>query len=199
MTELNNSNGEDTSPNSTPKDGPSDANSGVDGSKDAGAANADELWAEFESSHADDLGDVAHSRSAKQFEKHAKRKEKKALLSINDLDEGSFADDMPRASRGPRDFTASSWLDADDTLDAQDDFVPPNPKIGHIDATTLMFWGLLLVGIAGTIASVFFHQYTGILGMFFGPCALIGGAGLIARHRGSAQTRDDYFDDGARV
>lgn len=82
-----------------------------------------------------DLHDVASSRQAKKFEKQAKKREKEALLSVDDLDIGSFTDDA-RPSRGgkkgkqsgPRDFTGSSWLDTDNVMDAYDDggFAPPN-------------------------------------------------------------------------
>ncbi len=71
------------------------------------------------------LHDVASSRQAKKFEKQAKKREKEALLSVDDLDIGSFTDDA-RPSRGgkkgkqsgPRDFTGSSWLDTDNVMDA---------------------------------------------------------------------------------
>ncbi|MCI1225207.1 hypothetical protein [Bifidobacterium sp.] len=194
MTDLNNSNAEDERPTPAPDDGAHDAQN------PHGAKPDDELWAEFESGHADDLGDIAHSRSAKRFERRAARKEKEALLSVGDLDEGAFTDDMPRPTRGPRDFTASSWLDTDAVLDAQgSDFVPPNPVIGHIDATMIVFWTMLVVGIAGVIASVLLPQFTTLLATVFGVCTLIGGAGLLTRHRGHAKGRGDIFDDGARV
>ena len=126
MTDLNNSNADEEHPNATSNDG---------------ADDLDAAWAEFTQSHADDLKAVEQSRNAKRFEKHAQRREKEALLSINDLDHGTFTDDIPQG-RGPRDFTGSSWLDTDNVMDRYgDDFVPPNPKIGHIEAGVL--------GIAG--------------------------------------------------
>ena len=139
-------------------------------------ADLDAAWAAFEAEHQDDLSDVAASRNAKRFEKHAQRKEKEALLSVDDLTADSFAKSGP--ARGPRDFTGSSWLDTDDVMDRYgDDFVPPNPKIGHVGGAKLLFWILLVAGI----------------------CIIIGGAGLLARHKGFNETRTDYFDDGARV
>ncbi len=71
MTDLNNSNADEEHPNAASNDG---------------SADLDSAWAEFAQSHADDLKAVENSRSAKRFEKHAQRREKEALLSINDLD-----------------------------------------------------------------------------------------------------------------
>ena len=135
----------------------------------------------------------------KRFEKHAQRREKEALLSIQDLDQGTFTDDTPQG-RGPRDFTGSSWLDTDSVMDRYgDDFTPPNPSIGHVKISKLVFWVLLIAGVAGIIASAFMPALAGILGSIFGVCALIGAAGLIVQHKGHTQTRRDVFDDGARV
>ena len=112
--------------------------------------------------HADDLQAVEHSRSAKRFEKHAQRREKEALLSIQDLDQGTFTDDTPQG-RGPRDFTGSSWLDTDSVMDRYgDDFTPPNPSIGHVKISKLVFWVLLIAGVAGIIASAFMPALAGI-------------------------------------
>ena len=184
MSDLNNSNADEEHPNATSNDG---------------ADDLDAAWTEFTQSHADDLKAVEQSRNAKRFEKHAQRREKEALLSINDLDHGTFTDDIPQG-RGPRDFTGSSWLDTDNVMDRYgDDFVPPNPKIGHVKPSKLVFWALLVVGVAGIILSVFVPALAAILGSIFGVCALVGAAGLIAQHKGHAQTRTDPFADGARV
>ena len=85
--------------------------------------------AAFEAEHQADLHDVASSRQAKKFEKQAKKREKEALLSVDDLDIGSFTDDAARRFaltiftpwRQPKRFevassqvlvrfTGSSWL-----------------------------------------------------------------------------------------
>lgn len=188
MTELNNSNANDEQPSSRPDYGQESAQNN----------DFDAAWAQFEQEHAEDLRHVAQSRNAKRFEKHAQRKEKEALLSIDDLDRGTFTDDFQR--RGPRDFTGSSWLDTDDVMDRYgDDFVPPNPTIGRVPVAKALFWGLLIAGIIGVIASVFFPALAAILGTIFGMCILIGGAGLLAQHKGHSQTRSDMLDDGARV
>ncbi|RSX54172.1 hypothetical protein D2E25_0480 [Bifidobacterium goeldii] len=192
MTENHNSNADSERPNPTPQDGQNSSTSG---------AGDDLDWAAFAAEHADDLDDVARSRNARRFERHAQRKEKEALLSVNDLDAGTFTDDVvPLHQRGPRDHVGSSWLDTDDVMDQYgDDFVPPNPKIGHVQASKLVFWILLLVGVAGIIGSVFVPALAAILGSVFGVCALIGAAGLILQHKGHSETRTNPFDDGARV
>ena len=165
------------------------------------ATDLDADWAAFAAEHAADLDDVASSRSARRFERHAQRKEKEALLSVNDLDAGTFTDDaIPLHQRGPRDHVGTSWLDTDDVMDRYgDDFVPPNPKIGHIKTSKLVFWILLIVGVVGIIGSVFVPALAAILGSVFGVCAVVGGAGLIMQHKGHTETRSDPFDDGARV
>ena len=181
MTDLNNSNDDEERPN--------DASHGGGSPMD----DLDAAWAEFADSHADDLKAVERSRSAK-------RREKEALLSIDDLDQGTFTNDAPANGRGPRDFTGSSWLDTDRVMDRYgDDFVPPNPEIGHVKLSKLVFWILLVAGVIGIIASVFVPALASILGSIFGLCALVGAAGLIVQHKGHRETRTDEFDDGARV
>ncbi|WP_314686748.1 hypothetical protein [uncultured Bifidobacterium sp.] len=172
MTDLNNSNrGGDGSPSEEP----------------------DEEWARFERSHEDDLRDVAGSRAAKRFERHARRQKRKALLSVKDLDDGSFTDDLG-AGRGPRDFTGPSILDAPD-----DDFTPPNPSLGRPRTSLLVFAVLLVAGIAGVIAAAFLPSLAGALGTICGTAAVIGGAGLLIMRRESRSPGRDPDDDGARV
>ncbi|WP_289093422.1 hypothetical protein [uncultured Bifidobacterium sp.] len=181
MTENNNSNADGERPNPTPGDG----------------TDFDAAWAEFAADHADDLNDVERSRNAKRFEKHAQRKEKEALLSVDDLDPSAFAGG---ARRGPRDFTGSSWLDTDDVMDRYGEpFTPPNPDLGPVNKSKLVFWILLIVGVAGVIGSVFLPGLAAMLGTIFGACVLIGAAGLIVQHKGHSETRENPFDDGARV
>ena len=159
--------------------------------KDSNGNDLDAAWAAFEAEHKDDLSDVSSSSSARQFRKHAERKEKEALLSVDDLKANAFS----RAGSGPRDFNGSSWLDTDDVMDQYgDDFVPPNPTIGPVSKSKLLFWGLLAVGLVGVIASVFVPSLTGVLSAVFGLCMLLGATGLIVRHKGHG-----FDDDGARV
>lgn len=166
------------------------SNRGDDGSPSAGS---DEEWDRFERSHQDDLRDVAGSRAAKRFERHARRQRRKALLSVKDLDDGSFTDD-PGAGRGPRDFTGPSILDAPD-----DDFTPPNPRLGRPRASLLVFGVLLVAGIAGVITAAFLPGLAGLLGTVCGTAAVIGGAGLIILRREGGSPHRDPDDDGARV
>ena len=185
MTEHNNSNADGERPNPTPNNG------------DPGSADFDAAWAQFAAEHAEDLNDVERSRNAKRFEKHAQRKEKEALLSVDDLDPAAFAGGV---GRGPRDFTGSSWLDTDDVMDRYGDpFTPPNPDLGPVNKSKLVFWILLIVGVIGVIGSVFLPSMAAVLGTIFGASTLIGAAGLIMRHKGHNETKTDYFDDGARV
>lgn len=164
--------------------------------------DVDDMWKQFEAEHADDLNDISNSHNAKRFEKHAKREEKKALLSVDDITPDSFAGGFSSSSskqHGPRDFEGSSWLDADNVMDSFDDFTPPNPELGHLDPVKVVFWALLVIGIAGLIAAVFFPRFAAIMGLVFGVCALIGGVGLLSMHRGRTPTQTDYYDDGSRV
>ena len=146
MTDHHDSNHNDTNageehPNTTPR-------AGHDGHDTDSNAGDDLDWAAFAAEHANDLQDVERSRNARRFEKHAQRKEKEALLSVDDLDAGTFTDDkVPLHQRGPRDHGGRSWLDTDDVMDEYgDDFVPPNPKIGRVNASKLVFWILLVAG-----------------------------------------------------
>lgn len=189
MTEHNNSNADDERTAQTPGGGQNGGQ--IDGDLDA-------AWAAFEAGHKEDLKSVASSSASRRFEKHAQRQEKQALLHVEDLKPSAFTGGMPGA--GPRDFTGSSWLDTDDVMDRYgDDFTPPNPAIGPVNKTKLVFWVLLVAGVAGVIASVFVPALTGFIGSVSGLAALIGGAGLLMRHKGHAETRTDPFDDGARV
>ncbi|WEV73495.1 DUF308 domain-containing protein [Bifidobacterium sp. ESL0798] len=124
------------------------------------------------------------------------------MLSIEKVAPDSSAQGASSKSskpHGPRDFEGSSWLDTDDVMDSFDDFTPPNPDLGHLNPVKVVFWALLVVGIAGLIAAVFLPRFAGIMGLVFGLCALIGGVGLLTMHKGFRQTQTDYFDDGSRV
>ena len=172
MTENQNSNADGERPTPTPGNGQDSgtssksstpgaagqATNGADTPQSHDANDLDAAWAAFEAEHQADLHDVASSRQAKKFEKQAKKREKEALLSVDDLDIGSFTDDA-RPSRGgkkgkqsgPRDFTGSSWLDTDNVMDAYDDggFTPPNPDLGPVKASTVLLTALLIIGLVG--------------------------------------------------
>lgn len=165
----------------------------------------DAAWQDFVAAHSDDLGSVERSRTARKFEKEAKRKEKEALLSVDDLTPDAFASGASRsgartgARSGPRDFTGSSWLDVDDVMDQGSDFVPPNPSIGHVRASKLVLWAMVVVGVAALVGCVLIPTLSTLLGAVGGALTILGAAGLLVMHKGHTQTRADEFDDGARV
>lgn len=113
MTENQNSNADGERPTPTPGNGQDSdtssksstpgaagpATNGADTPQSHDMNDLDAAWAAFEAEHQADLHDVASSRQAKKFEKQAKKREKEALLSVDDLDIGSFTDDA-RPSRG---------------------------------------------------------------------------------------------------
>jgi hypothetical protein len=178
MTENQNSNADGERPTPTPGNGQDSgtssksstpgaagqATNGADTPQSHDANDLDAAWAAFEAEHQADLHDVASSRQAKKFEKQAKKREKEALLSVDDLDIGSFTDDA-RPSRGgkkgkqsgPRDFTGSSWLDTDNVMDTYDDggFTPPNPDLGPVKASTVLLTALLIIGLVGEAVMIF--------------------------------------------
>lgn len=157
---------------------------------------------------------MASSRQARKFEKQAKKREKEALLSVNDLDIGSFTDDVRpgRGGRrsGPHDFTGSSWLDVDNGMDAHDDggFTPPNPDLGPVRTSTMLLVTLLVVGLVGEMVMVFVPGLNSIpllgplLNILFGLGVLLGLGGLVAgilNRKDRPGDRGGYYDDGARV
>ncbi|MFT8355811.1 MAG: CvpA family protein [Bifidobacterium aquikefiri] len=167
--------------------------------KDKGSAQSkSDDWAMFLSEHQDDMGSIEHSRNAKRFEKHVKREQKKAALNVRDLRADSFADTQG-ADRGPRDFTGSSWLDTDDVMDEGNDFVPPNPAIGPVRSTTLVYVIFIILGVLALGAAIFIAQFASLLGTIGGVLTILGAAGLFYQHRGHTETRRDPFDDGSRV
>ena len=179
--------------------------------------NLDDAWAAFEAEHQADLNDVASSRQAKKFEKQAKKREKEALLSVDDLDIGSFTDDArPGRGRrggkqsGPRDFTGSSWLDTDNVMDTYDDggFTPPNPDLGPVKASTVLLVALLIIGLVGETVMIFVPGLNAIpllgalLNILFGLGVILGLGGLVAKILNRKDRPGDqggYYDDGARV
>lgn len=207
----------DTSPKSSTPGAAGPATNGADTPQSHDANDLDAAWAAFEAEHQADLHDVASSRQAKKFEKQAKKREKEALLSVDDLDIGSFTDDA-RPSRGgkkgkqsgPRDFTGSSWLDTDNVMDAYDDggFTPPNPDLGPVKASTVLLTALLIIGLAGETVMIFVPGLNAIpllgalLNILFGLGVILGLGGLVAKILNRKDRPGDqggYYDDGARV
>ncbi|KAB7787947.1 hypothetical protein [Bifidobacterium cebidarum] len=203
MTDLNNTNAADEPTTPTPDDG-------------AKHNDLDAAWAAFEAEHKADLNDVATSRQARKFEKQAKKREKEALLSVDDLDAAAFTDgvrpfhERMKNGRGPRDFTGSSWLDTDDVIDRYDDggFTPPNPDLGPVHASTVLLTTLLIIGLVGSLAMILVPALysipvlSSILNIVFGICTVLGLGGLVAKilnRKNRPGDKGGYFDDGARV
>ncbi|MBB2955363.1 hypothetical protein FHX77_000771 [Bifidobacterium commune] len=198
MTNLKDSNNaDDRNQGSEPEDRSVHENTGQNNIDNDHGRSKTDLWKQFEEAHADDLDDISNSRSAKQFEKQAKRREKKTALSVTDITPDSFVDNTSMR-RGPRDFE-NSWLDTEDVLDRFDDFIPPNPSLGHLNPVKCTFWALFLIGIAGLIAALYVSQLTTIMGVVFGSSALIGGVGLLTMHRTYRGPGADGFNDGAQL
>jgi hypothetical protein len=160
-------------------------------------------WERFTKEHADDLEGIANSSNARKFEKHARRQEKKALMSIDDLSPDFFVAGRRKRDaidgHGPRDFERSTWLDADDVMDGIDDFTPPNPSLGPINTVHVVFWTMLVAGVALIIAAAFLPRFAGVLGLLGGLSAVIGAAGLVLRHHNSIGKHPGWVDDGSRV
>ncbi|GGI12684.1 hypothetical protein GCM10007377_02190 [Galliscardovia ingluviei] len=174
----------------TNKNGPSD--------------NLDEQWAAFLGEHGDDLADVAQSTASKRFahkaerldkkrEKEAKQHQVEQQFTVNDFSDDIFVQ-AGRRSYGPRDHTGISWLD-----DVDDMFTPPNPKLGPIKTSTLLYTVLLVLGVLCLVGAVLLPSFSGILGLVGGLGTLLGAAGFLSVHRGFTQTRRSADDDGARV
>ncbi|WP_291527691.1 hypothetical protein [Bifidobacterium sp. UBA744] len=189
MTDHNNSN--PFNDGSTPR-----ASNGPDPGDSANVN--DEAWRDFLAEHHDDLGGVKRSRTAHAFEKQARRIEKQALLNAADLNADAFVDGIG-AGTGPRDFTGSSWLDADEAMDGGSDFVPPNPVIGPVRTSKLVFIGMVVVGVLALVGCVLLPNWSSPLGAVGGALTILGAAGLLMMHKGHTETRSDIFDDGARV
>ncbi|MUH58887.1 hypothetical protein [Bifidobacterium canis] len=184
MTDLNNSNdGEEKKQKSSHQH-----------DSDTPALSEEQAWDRFLDEYSEDLQDVEKSRTAKKFDKHAAKQEKKAMLSVDDLKQDSFVN-----ASGPRDFTNSSWLDTDDVMDRGSVFTPPNPDLGKIRWSRLVCGILLVVGVVGVIATTFLPAYATVLGVIFGICVLVGAGGLFVTHRGHDETKTSEEDDGARV
>ncbi|OXM99541.1 hypothetical protein [Bifidobacterium vansinderenii] len=158
------------------------------------AEDADGAWAEFMSSHQDELSDLEQSRTARKFDKAARKAEKQAQLSVDDLKPEAFT-----RQPGPRDFQGRSWLDTDDVMDGESTFTPPNPSIGNVRKSTMLFVVLLVIGVGALTVSILIPALSAWLGTVGGVMTLIGAAGMFFQHKGHTETRTDVFDDGARV
>ena len=206
MTDNHNTNDDGMRPTPTPQDSSTSTSNG-------GTSSDDASWEAFARAHEDDLKDVERSRNARRFERHAQRKEKEALVSVEDLDASAFAgagEPLGRRVRGPRDNTNSSWLDTDEVMDRYDNggFTPPNPELGPVKASTALLTALLVIGVAGTVVMMLVPSLYGIpvvsalLNIAFGLCTVLGLGGLIVKALNRKDRPGDkggFYDDGARV
>ncbi|MCI1901577.1 MAG: hypothetical protein LKI93_02430 [Bifidobacteriaceae bacterium] len=166
------------------------------GSNDNSGTDSD--WQSFLDSHSDDLSDVESSHTARKFERHAKKEEKRRLVDAKDLTADSFAASSGNnAGHGPRDFN-NSWLDIDDDL-GSDNFTPDPPDVGSMKRSTVAFAVITVIGVLGLILVLFVPQVAGLLATIAGLLTLIGAVGLVMQLRGHNETRSSPFDDGARV
>ncbi|MCI1636018.1 hypothetical protein [Bifidobacterium sp.] len=191
MTDHNNSNPSEQQPNQKP-----DGDSSPDQTSHTQGSGSD-AWSEFLDAHADDISSVERSRDAKRFEKSAKKAQKKAALSVNDLKDSAFtASGHPS---GPRDFEGRSWLDTDAVMDSGNSFTPPNPDLGKLRSGVLVFSIMCILALISFAAAILLPSWSGTIGTVGGILMLIGGVGLFTQLRGHTQTRNDPFDDGSRV
>ena len=158
-------------------------------------ASGHDDWEAFLNDHAGELEDVERSRTAKRFDRHARREEKKTMLTADDLSDEAFTG----AGHGPRDYT-SRWLDTDDVLDRHGmGFSAPNPSLKGIRVSKLICAAILAIGVVGIIVAACLPHIVGIVGLIAALCVLVGAGGLIAQHEGRDVIHDDDSDNGARV
>ncbi|MFU0562512.1 hypothetical protein ACMZ7F_06115 [Gardnerella swidsinskii] len=187
--------------------------------------NFDDDWSSFIAEHSDDMNDIANSRSAKSFEKHAQKEEKKKnhnsiasdnnsknqknaiknKFSLNNLSSHKSYIIPTRmqdphtiiTAKGPRDNTRTSWLDLDKTMeDYGDDFVPPNPQFYNVSLVNVVLWILFVIGIFGVIISAFIPAIANIVGIICGLLTLLSGAGLLMNRKKPDPYKEDYSDYG---
>lgn len=139
-----------------------------------------EQWDSFVQHHAEDFQQIAQSRQAQRFQRHIEHSA------------------MP-STKGPRDYTNSSWLDVDETMDQfGDTFVPPNPEFKNISWSLVLFWSLVAAGMVGVFIAPILSSFTSQLASISCICFLIGAGGLLERHS-RHRKHDDPYDDGARI
>lgn len=169
--------------------------------RNGNTSNTGDDWSVFLAEHAEDFDDIANSRSAKSFEKHAKKAERKNLEEHIDHNNSSKNDNnlssLLRSAAGPRDNTRSSWLDVDSTMeDYGDDFVPPNPTLKNISTVNLILWIVFIAGIAGIILTAFLPFLASFVGIISAILILLGGAGLLMNRKENNSCKNDYEDFG---
>lgn len=159
-------------------------------------------WNDFMLEHADEFDSIAHSSSARRFERAAQKHDRRAAAAVKRIQEERQREQSRLTAPGPRDYT-TSWLDADQTLDSSAPFEEPNPDLGSAHKSTILFISLCTIGVLGLVAVFFVPSLAAVLSMIFGACLLIGGFGLLTRlpkrHSAPRNDADDPFGNGARV
>lgn len=156
-------------------------------------------WESFLSDHADEIGGLESSRTARKFVRKAEKSDRKEagrlLTDASRFDPSVFVvPPNPHIARsphgapgspvghGPRDF-ATSWLDAEDVLGRRGGFVPPNPHIARSSMTIVAMTVLLVLGVFGIVASVMVPALSWWLGTVSGALLVLGITGLIDAFR----------------
>lgn len=158
-------------------------------------------WESFLSDHADEIGGLESSRTARKFVRKAEKSDRKEagrlLTDASRFDPSAFVvpPNPPNGSsgsshgapsspvgHGPRDFE-TSWLDADDVLERRGGFVPPDPHIPRSSMTIVAMTVLLVLGVFGIVASVMVPALSWWLGTVSGALLVLGITGLIDAFR----------------
>ena len=159
-----------------------------------GSSQGDGEWEDFLNSHADELNPLESSRTAKEFEKKARKSEKKAALKAEDLKHDSFV-----GGAGPRDFQGRSWLDTDEVMDQSSNFIPPNPDLSDLGRRRVAFIIMTVLGLVCFFLTIFMPRWSGLTGLLAGLLLLIGIAGLIIDRKNFRAASSGLFDDDDRL
>ena len=159
-----------------------------------GSSQGDGEWEDFLNSHADELNPLESSRTAKEFEKKARKSEKKAALKAEDLRQDSFV-----GGAGPRDFQGRSWLDTDEVMDQSSNFIPPNPDLSDLGRRRVAFIIMTVLGLVCFFLTIFMPRWSGLTGLLAGLLLLIGIAGLIIDRKNFRDASSGLFDDDDRL
>ncbi|KJY64330.1 hypothetical protein [Bifidobacterium polysaccharolyticum] len=158
-----------------------------------GSSQGNDEWMDFLNSHADELGSLESSKTAKEFEKKARKSEKKAALRAEDLKRDSFV-----GGSGPRDFQGRSWLDTDEVMDQSSNFAPPNPDLSDLGKRRMAFIIMTVLGLVCFFLTILIPRWSGLTGLLAGLLLLIGIAGLIIDRKNFRDASSGLFEDDER-
>ena len=168
---------------------------------------SDASWEAFAREHKEELSDIAGSKDARRFERHARKaKEKhdeKGKFSYTDFKNSAF---VSGGQPGPRSFR-TSWLDAD-SLDNR--FTAPETVDSFsVQAAGGIFTGVacILLGIIAVLCAVRFPQLSQLLAICAAVLFLVA-LGIFAsiirssrktRHTNGPDSSSPPFADGAQI